>query len=275
MQKNTKKETSRAVNKNFIISPIELHISDKDLIEGLKSEANTVKLNKLANEFYRRYIQHVYKLLFYSCDQDVIEASHLTQITLVFALEELYIKKCFNIPDESPFDEHGYIIKAWLGQIARYKYLEEKKSKYSPNLIPVFSRDSNQIICPVCGQLLQHNEKNVYCNEGHYETTLHLYRFAEEKETESSELMREQDEPQEQELTSSLNDKLFEAINQLPLREQDIFMTYLNEGCIGTSLHLSKEAMESLCKKYNTNPVNLRQIKLRAYNKIKKYCLKQ
>ena len=50
MQKNTKKETSRAVNKNFVISPIELHISDKDLIEGLKSEANTVKLNKLANE---------------------------------------------------------------------------------------------------------------------------------------------------------------------------------------------------------------------------------
>lgn len=76
----------------------------------------------------------------------------------------------------------------------------------------------------------------------------------------------------ETEINNEFSQMLQEALEHLNEEHKTIILEYAREGCINTNSHLSKGKMDYLCKLYNTTPENIRQIKKRALDKLKKYC---
>lgn len=69
-------------------------------------------------------------------------------------------------------------------------------------------------------------------------------------------------------------DLLEEALHQLTDKEYDILMTYI-EYDTDQKKHVPDRIIEELTTKYQTTPVNLRQIKSRSLKKVKAYIDKQ
>jgi RNA polymerase sigma factor (sigma-70 family) len=75
------------------------------------------------------------------------------------------------------------------------------------------------------------------------------------------------------EIPNEFRTKLQASMNELTEEQRHILLTYVGEGCIDSTRHLSDNAMRELCSMYNTSSSNIRQIKKRTLDKIKKNCL--
>lgn len=72
------------------------------------------------------------------------------------------------------------------------------------------------------------------------------------------------------EISNIFMQKLKLALNELNEKDRHIILTHADEYCIDNTQHLSDNAMDFLCSVYETNPVNIRQRKKRALDKLKK-----
>ncbi|MDP2174944.1 MAG: hypothetical protein Q8K70_03435 [Bacteroidota bacterium] len=141
--------------------------------------------------------------------------------------------KDFDLSRESNNSKHEYLIKAWLGTIANNCFNKEyAKRKDHVYLDDLKSRPE----------------------EGEYDMFESLYG----------------DEPIE--VPNMFRSKLREAMKGLTEIQNHVIEVYASEGCIhDDKKKLSKEAMNILCKTHDTSSDNIRQIKKRALDKIKKY----
>lgn len=128
--------------------------------------------------------------------------------------------------------KHEYIVKAWLGKIANHCFLKE----YSKRKNVVYMVDYVE-------DLSDYNE----------------IKFEAESKDESESL-------------NQYAALLHEALGFLNDEQRTIILEYAREGCISSNLHLSPGKMDYLCRLYNTTPDNIRQIKKRTLDRLKKYC---
>jgi len=280
MQQHSKGRQFKLVKQPFNFTKLKLGVSDKHLIESLKKETESKKIDELANEFFRRYVNYVYKISMKGCNQDIDEAKDLTIQTFGFALADIKEPTGFILRDAIPLEKHNLTIKIWLGNIAKFTQMRINSEKISGIQVKVLAPGIDEIICPVCSDFLQNDKKRVYCVKGHYAVKTDKKRFAEKIQNEPSDPPRDtfgkpldSEETDNTESIEELRNKFNAAKGMLSDRERVIYDAYLDEGCIGNNLHLKDSTMQHLCKKYNTNPANIRQIKLRTIKKIKIYCL--
>jgi PHD/YefM family antitoxin component YafN of YafNO toxin-antitoxin module len=132
----------------------------------------------------------------------------------------------------------------------------------------------DDVICPICCEVLIEKKGFFVCSKGHYktETTFkikseplpeNLYKF---------DLFESLYAESDIDIPNEFRTKLQEVMNTIKEEHKHILLTYVEEGCINSTRHLSHKAMSELCTIYKTSSENIRQIKKRTLDKIKKHC---
>lgn len=211
-----------------------LKFTDFQIVEGLKSNDDTIQLRQFQNLFFDRYKGYIYKGAIQFClnykDPEAM-AADITQQTFISAFNNI---RNFDITKELDNSKHEKIIKAWLGKIANNCFNRE----YAKIKGTIFIGDLSYEI-----------------DEDKYDMFESLYG----------------EEPIE--ISNEFRIKLREAMSSLNEMQKHIIEVHASEGCINDpSRKLSKESMSFLCNTYQKNSDNIRQIKKRALDKIKKHC---
>lgn len=213
--------------------PMKISFTDQQIIDGLKDEDDEDKRRLLQNSFYYNYVKDIYKMLVQKC-KNFSDAEQLAKdIT-----QETFIKafkgvQKFSFPVGSEAKDHRKIIMKWLVVIANNCF----KKEYAKRI----NESSYDDIVEIIG-------------EPTYEPF----------EAENQDLQIE--------IVNPFRLKLQNVFNLLSEREKHIITEYADEECIDTKKHLSDKSMKYLCALYETTPENIRQIKKRALDKIKKSC---
>jgi RNA polymerase sigma factor (sigma-70 family) len=207
--------------------------TDLQIIEGIKTENNEKIIRTLQNQFYHKYKGYVYKVTLHSCIGYHDSQQFAIDITQQTFINALKKIKDFDLSKEKNQDKHQYLIKAWLGRIA----LNCFKKEYA-------------------------KRKDV----------IYLDDLTTQPEDEKFDLFESLYGDETIEVSNEFRTKLNAAMNLLTKEQKHILLVHADEECLNNSLHLSDEAMEYLCKTYNTSSANIRQIKKRALDKIKDYC---
>ena len=213
--------------------PIKISLTDQQIIVGLKDEDDEGKRRILQNSFYYNYVKDIYKMLVQKC-KNFSDAEQLAKdITQETFIKALNGMHKFSLPIGSEVKGHRKIIMKWLNVIANNCF----KKEYAKRI----NESSYEDIVKIIG-------------EPTYEPF----------ETENQDLQID--------IVNPFRLKLQNAFNLLSEREKHIITEYADEECIDTKKHLSDKSLKYLCAVYETTPENIRQIKKRALDKIKKIC---
>ncbi len=209
--------------------------SDLELIEGLTTECDEFQKRVLWNEFYRRFINHVYKIAVNVC-RNFEDAEQLAQdISQETFLRAYKFLPKFSFPEHMAEKKHSAFIKAWLGKITKncFRTFYAKRKK----------------------EAITYDIELVMENEPVYDAFEQLYG-----------------EPPMADVNAELISKLNDALNTLSERDRHIIWIYASEGCINTTKHISDQALADLCSMYGVEAPTIRQIKKRALSKVMKFC---
>ena len=216
--------------------PMKISLTDQQIIVGLKDEYDEGKRRLLQNSFYYSYVKDIYKMLVQKC-KNFSDAEQLAKdITQETFIKALNGVHKFSLPIGSEAKDHRKIIMKWLNVIANNCF----KKEYAKRI----NESSYDDIVEIIG-------------EPTYEPF--------ENDSESLQL----------EIPNPFRLKLQNAFNLLTEREKHIITEYADEECIDSKRHLSDKSMKYLCALYETTPENIRQIKKRALDKIKKSCFNE
>lgn len=218
-----------------IKNPILMNIlTDRELIEALQYEKTKDEVNSLMTQFFNRYSGYVYKVAFQKCRNfnDAVDLAN--DIVQETFRSILESKNKFAFPANTPDNECPYVVKGWLGRIANNCFNKEYARKLNTDSIDeIFS-----CLTEPCFDIFN----SLYEDPGI-------------------------------EVPNHFQTKLQEALNSIKKdRDKHILLTYAHEGCIDSNKHLTPNAMEYLCKLYDTTSDNIRQIKKRTLDKVKLIC---
>lgn len=207
--------------------------TDFELVEGLKSEKDSEKRRRIEVQFYNNYASDIYKIIIQKCRM-FPSADELAKDIM----QETFIKafkaiEKFSFPAKSSPKDHRRIIMKWLILIARNNFNKE------------YARRVNES---------SYNEIDKIIGDPTYKN------------------LKDNNERIDDLITNPLRLKLQNALTLLSEKELHIIITYADESCINSNRHLSDKSLKYLCALYETTPENIRQIKKRALDKIKKYC---
>lgn len=212
---------------------MKISFTDQQIIEGLKDKVDEDKRRCFQNSFYFNCVKDIYKMLVQKC-KNFSDAEQLAKdITQETFIKAFNAIQKFSLPENSEAKDHHRIIMKWLVVIANNCF----KKEYAKRI----NESSYDDIVGIIG-------------EPTYETF--------ESETEDLKI----------EIVNPFRLKLQNAFNLLTEREKHIVTEYADQECIDTKKHLSEKSMKYLCSLYETTPENIRQIKKRALDKIKKSC---
>lgn len=204
----------------------------QSLVDGIHENLNTRSLNSHQNEFYNRYKNYIYKLASLVCRNNNFEIDS-------FWPEEI---------------TQMTFIKAF-GKLTKtgFKFEVNDNEKL---------RDAKMKAW--LGRIANFEFKKIQTNK-YNENVI----FDETKIPDiSDELLNESIDKLE--ISSEQKKSLMSTMLALKDRDRDIINTYAMENCIGNNLHLSDFQMSRLCNTYNTTPENIRQIKKRTIDLIRK-----
>lgn len=212
----------------------DVDFSDEEILDGIKGENNGNKQRYFQNLFYKKYVKYIYKGATIMC-RNFPEPEELAKdITQeTFTNAFLHIKT-FNLSNEKNKNNHQFIIKAWLGRISNNCFLK------------LYAKRKNE----------------VYENDSDFQLNM----------IDNSKLFESLFDGDKTEIPNEYRMKLQVALNNIKEEHKLIIFTYAIEDCINNNRHLSDSAMEYLCKTLDTNAENIRQIKKRTLDKIKKFC---
>ncbi len=212
-------------------------LTDRELIEAIHDEKTTEELNSLLTTFYNRFNNYVYKGALQRTRNFANAEDLAKDITHDTFKSVLQSKKKFKLAEGIPDQECNVIIKSWLGRIANNHFNKE------------YARQTN---IDSIDEILLHLPEPVF------------------------DFIESGDHEPEVETPNNFMVKLQQALNSIKKeRDKHILLEYAREGCVASGMHLSSNAMEYLCKLYDTTPENIRQIKKRTLDKIKLHCFTQ
>jgi len=212
---------------------VKIIFTDFQIIEGIKKEESPKMTLYFQNQFYHKYKGYIYKVAIQRC-----VSYHDAEQLAIDITQETFISAFrgiskFDFPIEISQEKYEYVVKAWLGRIANNCFNKE----YAKRKDIIYLDDL--IIKP---------------EDSKFDLFESLYG----------------EEPIE--VPNEFRRKLNLAMSLLSEEQKHIILTYANEGCLNNNLHLSSDAMVYLCKTYTTSSANIRQIKKRTLDKIKKHC---
>lgn len=217
--------------KNYSLNNDPSYMSGYDLIVAIQITDNNRILNQLQTEFFERYRDYVYKAACRICSSFPDVEDTAVDITQETFIKAFNNLNSFQLPKLEISEKSDKLIKAWLGKIGNNIFFS-----------------------------LYEKRKNFeYINEAYDEIASY------------DDFDDCQDIEDYNEFNNEFEVKLAKAFEKLSEREQYIILRYANENCIGSGQHLSQNEIESLCNYYKTNAVNIRQIKKRALDKLKRY----
>lgn len=214
--------------------PMKINFTDQQIVDGFKDDDDLKKLRLFQHQFFHKFKGYIYKIAIQRCISFPDSQEMATDITQQTFINAFTKIKDFDLSREPDNSKHEYLIKAWLGTIANNCFNKEyAKRKDHVYLDDLKSRPE----------------------EGEYDMFENLYG----------------DDPIE--IPNQFRSILREAMKGLTEIQRHVIEVYAGEGCINDEKKkLSKEAMNILCKTHETSSDNIRQIKKRALDKIKKYC---
>ena len=214
-------------------NPVKMNLTDQQIIDGLKNNEDPGQIRNLKNSFYKSYINDVYTKVIRMC-RNFSDAEQLAKdITQDTFIKAFGNINKFTLPATAEPMKHRRIIMKWLLVIATNCF----KKEYA-----------------------------IRINESNYDDIVKIIGepIYEPFEEDSGEIKFE--------IQNQFRLKLQTALNLLTERERHIIVEYADEECIDSKRHLSDKCMHYLCTLYDTTPENIRQIKKRALDKIKKSC---
>lgn len=213
--------------------PKKVSYSVLQIVKGLK-EDNPIQLRLFQNLFFDKFKGYIYKAAIQRCINYHDSQELATDITQQTFINAFRKINDFDLSNEPDHSKHEIIIKAWLGKIANNCFNKE------------YAKRKDQIFL---------DDLKSKPDEDKFDMFESLYG----------------DEPTE--IPNEFRSKLRDAMRQLKEIERHVIEVYAAEGCINDPRKkLSKRAMSILCKTHDTSPENIRQIKKRALDKIKKHC---
>lgn len=207
----------------------------QSLVNGLYKNSNERLLNACQNEYYNRFKNYIYKIAVQICRNSNFNKNDnfwAEEITQYTFIQALFKLKSSEFIFSENDDEKLRVNKM-KGWLGRIANFEFKK---------VLSKKYNELV---------------------------IYDESQIPEI-SYEMLSETIDKIE--VPSEIKKSLLDTLSTLKPRDLDIITTYVNENCVGTNLHLSDYQMVRLCKTYQTTPENIRQIKKRTIELIKKKC---
>jgi len=209
-------------------------LTDTEVVAGIQVGKNEKELKFFQYEFYNRFAPYIYKVGSQKC-RNFQDSEDMAREILQLTFIIAYKNiGKFTFPEGVQPDKCKFVIKAWLGKIANREFLKEIGKRIDENV------DFDTLNIP----------------------ELSYDPFAILAGGEAVEV------PNEFRL------KLQEAMNELSEQDKHIVLVYAGEGCINSTQHLSKNAMNYLCEYYKTTSEAIRQRKKRALDKIKSICFK-
>jgi len=267
------------IGKMTSIQPMtkEVSYSDQQLVDGANSSIKTEQ-RYFQNAFYAKYVGHVYKGAVqksrnFANPEEVAE--ELTQDTFTKACKLL---STFKFKKDTPVDEQGFIIKAWLGRISENCFKKIYAKSISVNLIEKNLKETEEVICPLCCEFLLEDKNHFFCKKKHYKIRKEQISRVQPMNdvvadtTYVNDLFESLYEPLGVEIPNEFRAKLQEAMNSLSEKQKDILLRYANEGCLNSKQHLSDSSILELCTIYDTTSDSIKHIKNRALLKIKSIC---
>lgn len=213
--------------------PMKINFTDQQIVDGLKDDYDLNQLRLFQHQFFHKFKGYIYKIAIHRCLSFPDSQEMATDITQQTFINAFRKIKDFDLSREADQSRHEVIIKAWLGTIANNCF----KKEYAKRKDHVYLDDLKS-----------------KPEEGKFDLFESLYG----------------DEPIE--VPNEFRSKLREAMKNLTEEQRHVIEVYAGEGCINSTQKLSESAMQYLCKTFDTSSDNIRQIKKRALDKIKKYC---
>lgn len=254
------------------VKPMKTSFTDQQIIDGLK-EGSDADHRILQAAFYHKYSNYVYKVALNKCrnfssPEDL--AKDVLQETFKSALKAI---KKFSFPSTASSDEHSYILKAWLGRIGNNCFNKIYEKRMSDVSLDTSILDIDEIICPLCNDLLVEVKGKYVCEKGHYNIKK-VRKIASPlpEDYNSFDLFESLYGDNDSEITNEFRQRLQLAMNSLNERQKHILLTYANEGCLGTKSHIRDSTLDELCRFHNTTSDNIKHIKNRALAKVKSIC---
>ncbi len=214
--------------------PLKIGYSDLQIIEGMKKGDDPNLTRRFQQQFFDKYKGYIYKIALQRCVRYNDPQAMASDITQLTFIKAFGKIIEFDLSKETDHSRHQYIIKAWLGIIANNCFNKEYAQRKGVTYL---------------------DDLKSYSEEEGYDFFESLY---------GDEII---------EIPNIFRSKLRAAMNSLTEIQRHVIETYASEGCINDpSKKLSKTAMEFLCKTHETSTDNIRQIKKRTLDKIKKHC---
>lgn len=255
------------------VKPMKISLTDQQIIEGLKDSIEEETHRILQAAFYNKYSGYVYKVALTKCrnfsDPEDL-AKDILQETFKNAIKAL---RKFSLPPSAPVEDHPNIMKAWLGRIGNNCFNKVYEKRLNEITYETSTLDIDEIICPICSDALVEDAGKMKCEKGHYKIkkSKNIAQPLPE-DSNSFDLFESLYRDGDQEIPNVFRQKLQAAMNALDERQKHILLTYANEGCLGTKMHIRDSTLNELCRIHNTTSDNIKHIKNRALAKIKSIC---
>lgn len=208
-------------------------LSGIQIIEGIKTAKNEKELRFFQNQFFFKYRSYIYRGAVQMC----LYFHDTDQLALDITQQTfiLAFRKLidFDFSSECDMQKGELLIKAWLGKISNN----------------CFNKEYNR------------RKGFVYFDD-----------LMNETDVSDSDIFESLYGDESIDVPNEFRLKLNMVLSSLTDEQKHIILTYADEGCINNNLHLSKQNMEMLCQIYQTSSANIRQIKKRTLDKIKKVC---
>lgn len=213
--------------------PMKINFTDQQIVDGLKDDDDLKKLRLFQHQFFHKFKGQIYRISLEKCIAFPDSIEMATDITQQTFISAFRKIRDFDLSRESDPKKHETIIKAWLGRIAKNCFLKE------------YAKRKNYVYL---------DDLKLKPEEEGYDMFESLYG----------------DEPIE--IPNEFRSKLRQAMMLLTEVQRHVIEIYAGDGCINSTQKLSPEKMNYLCKTFDTSSDNIRQIKKRALDKIKKIC---
>ncbi len=261
------------MEEELLINNKKTSLSDQQIITGLIDEKDERRKAFYQKQFYNRYVNYVFKGAI-QLSRNFVDAEELAKdITQETFIRAFKVINKFTFKVGVDVSEHSFILKSWLGVIANNSFKTIYQKHINEVSIEKEQTDFEEVVCPICGDFLFEEKKNLKCQKGHYKISVETRLTAQPiKESVGTDLFDSLYREPEIEISNRFKNKLQNAMNLLSEKQKHIILVYANEGCIDSRLHLSDMSLKELCTIYETTPDNIKHIKKRTLDKIKKIC---
>ena len=252
---------------------LKISYSDAQLVKGINDHKGSQQRH-FQNIFYDRYKGYVYKAATQRCRNFAEPEQLALDVTQVTFTRVFKLIKDFTFKDDTPPEEHPYILKAWIGKIAEHSFKKVYAEYVGGERVEKSVLEADEIICPLCGDFLDEDKKNYTCKKGHYKLKKGQTPIVKtnKEPAYTFDLFVALYDSDDAEVPNEFRAKLLTAMNSLSEREKDIVLRYADEGCLSSKNHLSDSSLNELCRIYETTQDNIKHIKNRALKKIKLIC---